>query len=592
MSLNHETFEPADVTNLIWQSKYRQHDVALHEDRLDQTRQRVAKAVAEAESTAALKATFERRFRTLLNRGDFIPGGRILAGAGTDRRITLANCFVMGRIHDSMEGIFKALKEGTQTMQQGGGIGYDFTTLRPSGSRVHGTERLASGPVSFMHLWDSVCTTVLSTGNRRGAMMATLRCDHPDIELFIQAKASPGKLNHLNLSVLITDDFLKAVKEDELWPLIFPASSLAAESGEIIYSQWPGSERPIPCQVIRRIRARVLWQKLLRHSYRHGEPGVLFIDTINRENNLGYCEYISATNPCGEIPLPPYGACVLGSLNLVNYIRNPFTPTASLDIDKLRRTVPLCVRFLDNAISISAYPLPDQAQEASGTRRLGLGITGLADALIMLGLHYGSPAARDMASHIMQSLCFTAYRASIKLAQQRGAFPYFQREPYLGSAFIQRLPKRTQRSISEVGIRNSHLLAIAPTGSISLLAGNVSPGLEPVFGLHHHRRFSLGDGRMSTVNLQDWAFYLWRSKHPHAPLPRAFVTANELTPSDHLLMQACLQPFVDNAISKTINLSAKISFSEFQRVFETAHKLGLKGLTVFRRSQASHSVLS
>lgn len=591
MTIKNYSLDPSEMTELVWKNQYRLHDVSVDESDLNQTLFRVARAVAEAESTPEEKMIYHRRFLSLLKRGDFIPGGRVLAGAGSDRHITLSNCFVMGRIEDSMEGLFEALKEGALTMQQGGGIGYDFSTLRPHGSLAHRTGTTASGPVSFMHIWDSMCATVLSTGNRRGAMMATLRCDHPDIEAFVTAKSKPGTLQHLNLSVLITDDFIQAVQRDELWPLIFPVAALAGSSGEIVYRRWSGNDRQVACRVMRRLPARTLWQQLLHQSYQHAEPGVLFIDTINRENNLAYRELISATNPCGEIPLPSYGACVLGSINLVNFVQDPFTISARFNWEKLRRIVRLAVRFLDNVIDISSYPLAAQMEEAQGTRRVGLGITGLADSLIMHGLHYGSPEARQVASHTMRTICHTAYRASSELARRRGVFPYFKRALYCQSPFVQRLPKRIRMMINSEGVRNSHLLAIAPTGTISLLAGNVSPGLEPVFGLHHHRRFRQADGSLLTVELQDWAYHLWHTSHPNGVLPPAFVTMNDLKPADHLLMQACLQPFVDNAISKTINLPSSISFMEFQHVFQKAHMLGLKGLTVFRRHGQVKSVL-
>ena len=463
-------------------------------------------------------------------------------------------------------------------MQQGGGIGYDFSTLRPRGTRAKTVGTIASGPVSFMHVWDAMCGTILSTGARRGAMMATLRCDHPDIEEFIVAKQQPGVLRRFNLSVQITDAFMAAVERGAEWPLVFPAATFAGE-GETILREWPGFDDPVPCRVVRRVRARDLWDGILRATYEYAEPGVLFVDRINGINNLWYCERISATNPCGEIPLPPYGACDLGSINLTRFVSLPFSPQARLEIEALKETVQVAVRLLDNVIDASRFPLPQQAESAQGTRRIGLGITGLADALLMLGTRYGSDESLDLAREVMSLICHTAYRASVMLAEEKGSFPYLDRSKYLEGAFIRRLRKMSERALPKGGIRNSHLIAIAPTGTISLLAGNVSSGLEPIFAASYRRKILDENGDPEELFLTDYAVQLWREMTGTAKgVPPGFVTVEELPVRAHLDMQAALQPFVDNSISKTINVPEDCPFSEFCKIYDLAYEKGLERL--------------
>ncbi|WP_456426573.1 adenosylcobalamin-dependent ribonucleoside-diphosphate reductase [Rhodocaloribacter sp.] len=584
----------SDIARHIWDTRYRYRagDRVMDATVAD-TWRRVAKALAAVEPRE--RDVWERRFFEAMRGFTFLPGGRILAGAGTHRRVTLFNCFVMGVIEDSMDGIFESLKEGALTMQQGGGIGYDFSTLRPAGVRARATGAIASGPVSFMHVWDAMCATVLSTGARRGAMMATLRCDHPDVEAFIDAKRAPGALRHFNLSVLVTDAFMEAVRRDEEWPLVFPVSALDEDEGagrEIVHRRWSGTDGPVPCVVLGRLRARALWAKLMRSAYDHAEPGVLFIDRVNAENNLWYREYISASNPCGEIPLPPYGACDLGALNLTRFVEAPFTPEARLDLEALARTAAVAVRMLDDVIDASRFPLDKQAAQARGSRRIGLGLTGLADALIMLGLTYGTPEARTLATEAMRTICHTAYRASIELAREKGPFPFFERDKYLNGAFIARLPKDIREGIAEHGIRNSHLLAIAPTGTISLLANNVSSGVEPVFDFVYTRRVLDEEGHYVVYEVADYAYRLWRArKGATTPLPPYFVTAQDLPPLAHLEMQAALQPFVDNAISKTVNVPEETPFREFTALYETAYAKGVKGFTTFRPNPVTGAVM-
>ena len=570
--MNSDPFS-CDISRHIWDAKYRHRDAGKVRDAtVEDTWRRVARALASVETGG--QAECAQRFYRVLEDFRFLPGGRILAGAGTGHRVTLFNCFVMGRVEDSMDGIFDALKEGALTMQQGGGVGYDFSTLRPAGTAATSVGVIASGPVSFMHIWDAMCATILSTGARRGAMMATLRCDHPDIFEFVRAKRDPAKLRHFNLSVLATDAFMQAVKDDSDWPLAFPA---------------PGEP---DSRVHRTVRARELWNEIMVATYDYAEPGVLFIDRINAQNNLWYAEKLAATNPCGEIPLPPYGACNLGSLNLTRFVRAPFEASAALDFAALEDATALAVRMLDNVCDLSRFPLERQAQAVHATRRLGLGLTGLGNALIMLGLRYDSPEARQTAATIMQRICETAYRASIELAREKGSFPLLDRKKHTQGAFVRNLAADIRSGIAQHGIRNSHLTAIAPTGTISLLANNVSSGLEPAFQYEYHRRIYEMDGELHEYSVSDHAHALYRRLHgADAPLTPAFVTAEEISPYRHLDMQAALQPWVDNAISKTINIPADYAFEEFQSVYQYAHEHGLKGCTTYRPNPITGQVL-
>ncbi len=546
-----------NATEFLWRTRYRDESAEPPENDISDTWRRVARSVASVERDPDL---WNARFYEILRDFRFIPAGRILAGAGSTRQVTLFNCFVMGVIEDSIPGIFDALKEGAITMQQGGGVGYDFSTLRPNGARALESGSIASGPVSFMKVWDAACATIQSTGARRGAMMATLRCDHPDIEAFIDAKREPRTLTHFNLSVLITDAFMDAVKHDLQWHLVFPGHA--------------------PQRIV---RARDLWQRLCDSAHECAEPGVLFIDRINRENNLGYCEHLSATNPCAEEPLPPYGACNLGSLNLAAFVLDPFTPHARVDDDRLRAITRVAVRFLDNVIDLSRFPLPQQREQVFRARRLGLGITGLADALVMLGVRYDSASARLIATDLVHGIRNAAYEASIELARERQPFPAFRAEEYLRQPFVARLPEDIRAGIRRHGIRNSHLLAIAPAGSISLLAGNVSSGIEPLFGIEAIRRIQAAEGMPGSLQVTDRAYALWRARQTTwTPLPEYFVSSQAVSPHDHLLMQAALQPYIDGAISKTVALPANFPKHDVSGLLQSAHDLQLKGCTVFR----------
>jgi ribonucleoside-diphosphate reductase alpha chain len=552
----------------VWAQRYRFTPArGAPEGSMDETWDRVANALAEAEPRD--REQWSRRYRETLAEFRFLPGGRILAGAGTARRVTLFNCFVMGTIEDSLDGIFAALREAALTMQQGGGIGMDFSTLRPESAPADATGGRASGPVSFMDLWNQMSETVTGVGPRRGAMMGTLSCEHPDVETFIHAKREPGRLTHFNVSVLVTDAFMRAVDADAGWRLAFPRFAIERE-----------------------VRARALWDAIVATAYETAEPGVLFIDRIRAEDNLAYAETISATNPCGEIPLPPYGACDLGSLNVTRFVREPFTPQARLDVDALALTTGIATRMLDAVYTVSRFPLPQQAAAARASRRIGLGITGLADALVMLGLHYDSPAGRRLASDAMRAICESAYEASIELARERGSFERFEREPYLAAPFVARLPSRLRDAIARHGIRNSHLTAIAPAGTISLLAGNVSSGLEPVFALEYARDVREPDGAVRRAAVQSYALAQWRALRGDTPIPDTFQTAASVSADAQIAMQAALQPHVDNAISKTTNVPADIPFAEFQRIYRRAWESGLKGCTVFRPNPIRGSVLS
>lgn len=573
------------ISRHIWETRYRWGGEASIADSWD----RVARAVAAPEGNQ--RDVWARHFRQLLAGFRFLPGGRILAGAGTDRDATLCNCFVMGVVPDDLEGIFEALKEGALTLQKGGGVGYDFSALRPAGIEARTSGSIAPGPVAVMRIWDAMCATMLSSGARRGAMMATLRCDHPDITRFIDSKREGTALRHFNLSVQVTDAFMAAVDAGSQWPLVFPAAHADSGGGAVVRRRWSGGSNPVDCVVIRTVPARELWESLLRAAYDCAEPGVLFVDQINRENNLHDVEFLTSTNPCGEVPLPPHGSCNLGSLNLTAFVIDAFTPGARLDSEALADAARMAVRFLDNVIDVTAYPLASQAESAKANRRIGLGITGLADALAMLGQRYDSWTGRGVAEDILRRICLAAYSASVELAGERGAFPAFDRTGFLASRFVKRLPASMQGEIARKGIRNSHLLAIAPAGTISLLAGNVSSGIEPIFSLRTRRHMLEADGQHATHVIDDFAWRLWRTSHSGEPKPDALLVSSGMAAVDHLEMQAVLQPWVDSAISKTINVPAGIPFSEFRDLFAAAFRRGLKGCTVFRPNPVTGVVL-
>lgn len=558
----------APIAQQIWDMKYRLRgpDGAPLDQTVEDTWRRVAKALAAVEPRD--RERWEEKFYSALADYRFLPAGRILAGAGTGRQVTLFNCFVMGDVPDDMAGIFENLKEAALTMQQGGGIGHDFSTLRPKGAPVKGVGADASGPLSFMDVWDAMCRTIMSAGSRRGAMMATMRCDHPDIEAFIEAKREPGRLRMFNLSVLVTDAFMEAVERDDSWPLTFKGT------------------------VYRTVRARDLWDRIMRATYAYAEPGVIFIDRINKANNLHYAEHIHATNPCGEQPLPAYGACLLGSINLARLVKQPFTADAALDLDALAELVPLAVRMMDNVVDLSRYPLPQQEHEAKAKRRIGLGVTGLADALLLCGVRYGSADAVALTERWMFELQRLSYLASADLAAEKGAFPLFDKDQYLAGETVSRLPEEAKAAIGRYGIRNALLNSIAPTGTISLYADNVSSGIEPVFAFTFKRNILQPDGSRLQEEVSDYAWRLYRRQFGEdAALPDYFVDAQSLSPQDHVVMQAAVQKYIDSSISKTINVPEETPFEAFKNVYLQAYRLGCKGCTTYRPNPVTGAVL-
>ena len=557
----------AAISQQIWDMKYRfkSADGEAIDKTIDDTFHRVGTALAQAETSPE---DYADEFYEALRDFRFLPAGRIMSGAGTERDVTLFNCFVMGDVPDDMSGIFESLREAALTMQQGGGIGYDFSTLRPKGAAVKGVGADASGPLSFMDVWDAMCRTIMSAGSRRGAMMAVMRCDHPDIENFIEAKQEPGRLRMFNLSVLVSDDFMQAVKEDATWELVFNGT---------VYNSLP---------------ARELWEKIMRATFAYAEPGVIFIDRINRLNPISYCETIHGTNPCGEQPLPPYGACLLGSVNLSRFVTDPFTDQANLDVQELADIVTTAVRMMDNTIDISRFPLPEQEQEAKTKRRIGLGITGLADALIMCNARYGSAEAVRLSETWLKTIQRAAYLASTELAKEKGFFPLFDKSAYLASEALKNIDEDIREAIEAHGMRNALLTSVAPTGTISLFADNVSSGLEPVFSFAYTRHVMMPDGSRRDEEVTDYAYRLFRRLNGEdMPLPAAFVDAQGLSPKDHLVMQAAVQKFIDSSISKTINCPEDISFEEFKDIYVQAYDLGCKGCTTYRPNEVTGAVL-
>ncbi len=578
-----------NLTEDVWAKKYRLRsaDGSPIDVTDEDTTRRVVSAVYIHDTSEEHKAAAA----AMLRRKDFVPGGRILAGAGSPHFVTLINCFVSCDIEDSLPGILKAFNEAMLTMQKGGGIGMNFSTLRPNGAIVKGAGSTSSGPLSFMDTWDAGCRTIESAGNRRGAMMATMMCDHPDVLDFIIAKRTPNRLTQFNLSVMITDSFMGALAAGETWDLGFHIPRGDGQHVEVLERDGK------PWYVYKRLPARDLWEMIIRNTYEHAEPGLIFIDRVNQRNNLHYCETIRATNPCGEQPLPPYGDCNLGAVNLANFVLDPFTEKARFDTPRFREVVAESVRFLDNVLDITKFPLPEQHHEAHQKRRIGLGIMGLGNMLMMMGVRYGR-AAVPLVREVMMELAETAYGASALLAAERGAFPAYEREGFLAGYNVGRRSAAVQKLIKKHGIRNGVLLTVAPTGTTAIYAGNVSGGLEPAFSLRYIRNVRQPDNSTAQYAAVDkgWADYCRVNgfdpeSHSLDNLPPYMATALELSVDDHLAIQAVCQEFVDASISKTINCPEDMSFQDFERVYEQAWEEGCKGCTTYRPTASRGAVL-
>lgn len=502
---------------------------------------------------------FQTMQEILLNQ-EFLPGGRVQASSGSARQTTALNCYASGTIEDTSESIFDNLKEAFMTLRLGGGDGFDFSHLRPKGAIIRSLNSTASGPIHFMHVWDAMCETVKSAGHRRGAMMGTLRIDHPDIEEFITCKQREGFLNNFNISVLVTDEFMEAVDKDDLFDLVFEG------------------------QVYRTVSARGLWNKIMRNTWDHAEPGVLFIDRINKKNNLYYCETISTTNPCGEQPLPPHGACLLGSWNLTKFCEFDADGLPIFNFDRLQHTIAPVVRAMDNVLDRTVFPLEAQRLEALNKRRMGLGVTGVANSMEFLGLRYGSSDSLTWLEKVMKLVRDTCYRASISLAIEKGSFPMFDAEKYSKSEFVKTLPKSIREDIKQYGIRNSHLLSIAPTGTISLWAGNISSGIEPVFSHEYDRTVIMpgADLVRQSFPIQDYAYAEWGLKGP---------SSDEITAKEHIDILCLASKYVDSACSKTCNVGDEVTFDEFKELYQMAYVGGASGCTTFRPAGFRKGVL-
>lgn len=556
---------------------------------------RVARALASVEKED-IRAEWEQKFLANLHAGA-IGAGRIMSAAGTDIQATLINCFVQpvgdciqGFDDEGYPGIYEALREAAETMRRGGGVGYDFSRIRPKGAEVKGTHSMASGPCSYINVFDQSCSTVESAGARRGAQMGVLRIDHPDVLEFITAKRTPGRWNNFNVSVGVPDTFMEALAKDDPWELVHKARPGAKLIDKGAYQRADGQ------WVYRTVAARELWDTIMKSAYDFAEPGILFLDHINQDNNLRYCEGIAATNPCGEQPLPSYGCCDLGPIILTRFVRNPFGfgGMPAFDFDAFEQVVATQVRALDNVLDVTFWPLDQQREESAAKRRIGVGFTGMGNTLAMLCLRYDREQGREMAARIAERMRNAAYRASIELAKEKGAFPKFDANGYLApGTFASRLPQDIQQAIREHGIRNSHLLSIAPTGTVSLaFADNASNGIEPPFSWMYRRKKREADGSTSEYAVEDHSWRLYRELGGDVDqLPDYFVNALAMSAGEHIGMMEAVQPFVDTAISKTVNVPADYPYEDFKNLYLQAWRANLKGMATYRPNNILGSVL-
>jgi ribonucleoside-diphosphate reductase alpha chain len=589
-----EVLAPPDVqpiTRDVLREKYLKEG----ESDVEELFERVAGALASVEAEDK-RAPWKAKFHANLRAGA-IGAGRIMSAAGTTLHATLINCFVQpvgdciqGVDAGGYPGIYEALREAAETMRRGGGVGYDFSRIRPRGAEVKATASVASGPCSYIDVFDHSCATVESAGARRGAQMGVLRIDHPDVVEFITAKRTPGRWSNFNVSVAVTSEFMQALETGADWPLVHgarPGAALLAQGAH---------QRDDGVWVYRSLPAAELWDTVMKSAYDFAEPGILFPDTINRDNNLRYCEQISATNPCGEQPLPPYGCCDLGPVILTRFVQHPFgfTGTPAFDFDAFNAAVATQVRALDNVLDLTFWPLPQQKAEAAAKRRIGVGFTGMGDTLAMLRLRYDEEDGRAMAQKIARGMRDAAYAASVELAKEKGAFPAFKADGYLQEGtFASRLDEPLKAAIRKHGIRNSHLLSIAPTGTVSLaFADNASNGIEPPFSWTYRRRKREGDGSVTEYDVEDHAWRTYRALGGDTTkLPPYFVSALAMPASSHIAMMEAVQPFVDTAISKTVNVPVDYPYEDFKSLYREAWHAGLKGLATYRPNTIVGAVL-
>lgn len=565
----------------------------------DQIFQRVAKGIASVEKNSSTRKKYEKIFYENMKNGA-IGAGRIMSAAGTDIQATLNNCYVLG-VGDCIQGvdeegypgIYEALKQAAETMRRGGGVGYNFSRIRPRNAYVKGTHSFASGPCSYMDVFDKSCATVESAGSRRGAQMGVLRIDHPDIMEFITAKRTVGRWNNFNVSVMVTDEFMKAVEENGKWELVHkakPSIKLIETMPHHVHQK-----QDTGFWVYEIVNAKDLWDAIMKSAYDFAEPGILFHDNMNKDNNLRYVEKLDATNPCAEQPLPNYGCCDLGPIILTKLVKDPFTEKAKFDFVKLEKLVSTQVRFLDNVLDATYWPLPEQDQESQNKRRIGIEFTGLGDVLIMLGIKYNSEKGYSLGSEIARTMRDSAYRASVELAKEKGPFPFFNADKYLEEGtFASRLPDDIKNNIRKYGIRNSHLLSTGPTGTVSLAFGdNCSNGIEPAFSWSYTRKKRNGDGSHTEYEVMDHAYRVYKEMgNDVTKLPDYFISAMDMSASDHIKMLEVVQPYVDSSISKTVNVPVDYPFEDFKGMYMQAWKANLKGLATYRPNSIIGSVLS